>query len=130
MPEELLEGQAGIEQAWFFHYMMKQESAFTARDRRVYAAAYSSRVAIRASTGWYQAFGQDILDESTYAKLSMPVRGVGGPGYARLKATLEVKAGNANTYRIETSGHFIAEEAPAELLKLLDDFLRPESSGD
>jgi pimeloyl-ACP methyl ester carboxylesterase len=124
MPEELLEGRAGIEQAWFFHYMMKDENAINARDRRVYAAAYASRDALRASNGWYQAFGQDILDEATYAKLTMPILGIGGPGFVRLKVTLEAKANESKTFKIEKSGHFIAEEAPTELLGLLHDFLQ------
>jgi pimeloyl-ACP methyl ester carboxylesterase len=124
MPEELLEGRAGIEQAWFFHYMMKDESAINARDRRVYAAAYASRDALRASNGWYQTFGQDIVDEAGYARLPMPILGIGGPGFVRLKATLEAKATESETFKIEKSGHFIAEEAPAELLGLLHNFVQ------
>ncbi len=124
MPEELLEGRAGIEQAWFFHYMLKDENAINARDRRVYAAAYSTRDAIRASNGWYQAFAQDIVDEGTYAKLPMPILGIGGPGFVRLKAILEAKSIESQTFKIEKSGHFIAEEAPTELLGILHNFLQ------
>lgn len=123
LPEQLLEGRAGLEQAWFFKYMLKDESAIDARDRAVYAAAYSSRAAIRASNGWYQAFGQDIADDGTYQKLTMPVLGLGGPGYARLKANLDEKAPHSQTFKVEGSGHFIAEEKPAALLGYLRDFL-------
>jgi len=123
LPEQLLEGRSAIEQEWFFHYMLKVESAIDAKDRAVYAAAYASRDAIRASNGWYQAFGQDIADDGTYGPLVMPVLGLGGSGYKRLKATLEEKAPGSVTYRIEGSGHFIAEEKPAVLLQHLHDFL-------
>ncbi|MDR6376188.1 alpha/beta fold hydrolase [Paraburkholderia caledonica] len=125
LPEELLEGRAGIEQAWFFRYMLKNEAAIDARDRAVFAHAYASKDAIRASNGWYQAFNQDIADDNTYAKLTMPVLGLGGPGYTRLKATLEAKATTSHTFRVEGSGHFIAEEKPAELMNYLNGFIGP-----
>src|SRR6266436_2998269 len=123
LPEELLEGRAGLEQEWFFRYMLKDEGAIDARDRAVYAAAYSSRDAIRAGNGWYQAFPQDIVDDGIYQTLTMPVLGLGGPGYSRLKANLETKAPGSRTFRIQGSGHFIAEEKPAVLLSYLHDFL-------
>jgi len=123
LPEQLLEGRAGLEHAWFFKYMAKDEAAIDAHDRAVYASAYSSRDAIRASNGWYQAFGQDIADDGRYEKLSMPVLGLGGPGYPRLKAALDAKAPGSQTFRIDGSGHFIAEEKPASLLKYLLEFL-------
>jgi pimeloyl-ACP methyl ester carboxylesterase len=123
LPEQLLEGRAGLEQEWFFRYMLKDEGAIDARDRAVYAAAYSSRDAIRAGNGWYQAFPQDIVDDGIYQTLTMPVLGLGGPGYSRLKANLETKAPGSRTFRIQGSGHFIAEEKPAVLLSYLHDFL-------
>lgn len=123
MPEELLEGRAGIEQAWFFRYMAKDERAIDARSRTVYAAAYSSRSGTRAGNAWYQAFDQDIADDATYGPLRMPVLGLAGPGYPRLKATLDARAPGSKTYRVEGSGHFIAEEQPAALLRYLHDFL-------
>jgi pimeloyl-ACP methyl ester carboxylesterase len=122
LPEDLLEGRAGIEQAWFFRYMLKNESAIDNRDRAVYAAAYSSRDAIRAGNGWYQAFDQDIKDNETYSKIKMPVLGLGGPGYPRLKSALDAQAENSQTFRVEGSGHFISEEKPNELLAHLKDF--------
>ncbi|UPG92736.1 alpha/beta fold hydrolase [Luteibacter aegosomatissinici] len=123
LPEDLMEGREDREQAWFFRYMTKNEAAIDARDRAVYAAAYASRDAIRASNGWYQTFNQDIADSETYGKLPMPVLGLGGPGYARLKAFLEATAAMSTTYRVEGSGHFIAEEKPDALLTYLTEFL-------
>ncbi|RXH55381.1 alpha/beta fold hydrolase [Granulicella sibirica] len=125
LPEQLLEGRAGLEQEWFFHYMLKDESSITPKDRAVYAAAYSSRDSIRASNAWYQAFDQDIKDYASYQTLSMPVLGVGGPSYTRLKALLDLKAPGSLTVRVAGSGHFIAEEKPLELLGFLDKFLKP-----
>jgi len=123
MPEQLLEGRAGIEQAWFFHYMSKNDAAIDARARAVYAAAYSTRAGTRAGNGWYQAFEQDIVDDATYGPLKMPVLGLGGPGFPRLKATLDTRAPGSQTIRVQGSGHFIAEEKPDALLAYLDAFL-------
>ncbi len=123
LPEQLLEGRAGLEQEWFFHYMLKDDGAIDAKARAVYAAAYSSRDAIRASDAWYQAFSRDIADYGAYTTLTMPVLGVGGPSYPRLKAMLDLKAPGSKTVRIESSGHFIAEEKPADLLAYLSTFL-------
>lgn len=123
LPEQLMAGREHLEQEWFFHYMAKQESAIDATDRAVYAAAYASADAIRASNGWYQAFVQDIADDDTYGKLSMPVLGLGGPGYKRLQAVLGERAPNSQVFRVEGSGHFIAEEKPEALLGYLKDFL-------
>ena len=123
LPEDLLEGRAGLEHAWFFRYMAKNESAIDERSRAVYATAYSTRDAIRASNGWYQAFSQDIADSADFKPLTMPVLGLGGTGYTRLKASLEAGAPASQTFKIEGSGHFIAEEKPEELLKYLQKFL-------
>jgi pimeloyl-ACP methyl ester carboxylesterase len=103
--------------------MLKDESAIDAKDRAVYAQAYSSGDSIRASDAWYQAFGQDISDYGTYQTLSMPVLGVGGPAYPRLKAMLDLKAPGSTTVHIAGSGHFIAEEKPLALLDCLNGFL-------
>lgn len=124
LPEDILQGRQEIEQKWFFRYLMKDESKIDARDRAVYAAAYTSRDAIRAGNAWYQAFSQDIVDDGIYGKVTAPVLALGGPGYVWLKTTLERKTTDLKVYKIADSGHFIAEEQPAETLKYLSDFLK------
>ncbi|MFS2150692.1 alpha/beta fold hydrolase [Rhizobium sp. Rhizsp42] len=123
LPEKLMDGREHLEQEWFFHYMAKDETAIDATDRAVYSNAYASSDAIRATNGWYQAFLQDIADDGTYGKLTMPVLGLGGPGFKRLKASLDDRAPGSNTFHVEGSGHFIAEEKPEALLGYLKDFL-------
>jgi pimeloyl-ACP methyl ester carboxylesterase len=39
-----------------------------------------------------------------------------------LKAALDVLAPGSHTFRVEGSGHFIAEEKPAEMLGFVADF--------
>ncbi|MEI9961112.1 MAG: alpha/beta hydrolase [Limisphaerales bacterium] len=86
--------------------------------------AYKSKDAIRAGNAWYQAFTQDIIDDKSYAKLEMPVLGVAGPGYNWLNAILSRKATNQHVIKIEKCGHFIAEEQPEEMTRLLIAFLQ------
>jgi pimeloyl-ACP methyl ester carboxylesterase len=124
LPEDILAGREDLEQKWFFRYSMKDESKINALDRAVYAAAYASRDAIRAGNAWYQAFPQDIVDDGSYARLTMPVLALGAPGYVWLETTLEQKTTNLTAYKIADSGHFIAEEQPDEILKYLLPFLQ------
>lgn len=128
LPEDLLEGRAYLQQAWMFRYLMQDESKMDQLDRAVYAAAYDSREAIRAGDAWYQAFPQDILDNETYAPLTMPVLAVGGPGYEWLKATLAGKSRDHRVVKISDSGHYIPEEQPEKLLRYLTDFLCDSST--
>ncbi|MFK3739163.1 alpha/beta fold hydrolase [Massilia sp. TN1-12] len=123
LPEQLLEGRQYLEQEWFFRYLLKDEGAIDARDRAVYRKAYASREAIRAGNAWYQAFPQDILDDKGYAKLTMPVLAIGGPGYGWLQAVLTPKTTNLKLVKAEGSGHFVAEEKPAETTAWIEDFL-------
>lgn len=121
--EELLTGHAEVQQNWVFHYMMLRDDVLDARDRAVFAKAYNSRDAVRASAGWFRAFEQDIKDDGTYGPLKMPVMGVAGSGYKRLKQSLDARAPGSQTYEIPNSGHFVAEEQPEALLQKLDEFL-------
>lgn len=125
LPEDLLVGRHHIEQAWFFRYLLKDESAVDARDRAVYAAAYASRDAIRAGNAWYQAFPQDIADFETYGPVDAPMLALGGPGYAWMKQTLTPKVRDLRVVKMVGSGHFIAEEQPEATLREMIGFLRP-----
>jgi pimeloyl-ACP methyl ester carboxylesterase len=125
LPEMLeADGRSRLEQDWFFHYLTVDDRAIDERDRNVYASAYRSQDAIRAGNAWYQAFPQDIVDDGTYAKLTMPVLGIAGPGYFWLQDTLARHASDVRVVKVEGSGHFLAEEKPDPVVGLIEDFLR------
>lgn len=124
LPEKMLAGRVHLEHDWFFTYMSLNEASISRRDRAVYARAYNSADAIRASNGWYQAFMQDVVDDRTYAKLTMPVLGIGGPGYPRLKSTMEAKSENFTPMLVPNSGHFIQEEQPEFVVEAMINFLK------
>ena len=56
--------------------MLHNPQAIGERDRAIYANAYNSPDAIRAANGWYQTFGQDIIDLKSYPRLTLPVLGL------------------------------------------------------
>lgn len=123
LPEDLLEGRFAVAQKYIFNYLLLDDKSIDQFDRAVFANAYNSRDAIRAGNGWYQAFAQDIADYKTYNKLTMPVLGIGGPGYDWLKFTLPNKTTDLKVEKVEGSGHFIAEERPEIVIKDIIDFL-------
>lgn len=122
LPEKLLEGRFHIYQDFLFDYLLKDSKSIGPRDRAIYAAAYSSPDAIRAGDAWYQAFPQDIIDSKTYKKLEMPVLALGATGYTWLKAAVTPKATNLQLVKIENSGHFLQEEQPEVVGRLLLEF--------
>jgi pimeloyl-ACP methyl ester carboxylesterase len=124
MPEDLLAGRFGVAQKYIFHYLLLDDKSINTFDRSVYANAYNTRDAIRAGNGWYQAFSQDIQDYKNYQKLTMPVLGLGGPGFDWLRFTLPNKTTDPKIVKIEQSGHFIAEEKPADVIEEIKDFLK------
>jgi pimeloyl-ACP methyl ester carboxylesterase len=126
LPEQLLQGRARVQQDWLFKYFLLDESALDGRDRAVYAQAYDSAEAIRASNGWYQAFTQDVIDYKAYGKLDMPVLAMGGPAYRWMNKVVPNKATHAKVVNVEQSGHFVHEEQAEFVVRSMLDFLSAE----
>ena len=124
LPEKVLQGRFAIYQNFIMDYLLKDSSSIGPRDRAIYAAAYSTVDAIRAGDAWYQAFPQDVVDSRTYHKLTMPVLALGATGYDWLKASVTPKATNFRLVRVENSGHFIPEEQPQVVARLLAGFFQ------
>ncbi|WP_343714362.1 alpha/beta hydrolase [Inquilinus sp.] len=93
-------------------------------DRAVYKAAAREPGAITAEHRWYQTVGQDIQDLDTYPKPAAPVLGIGGISTPFLKACLDRYARNATMIEFEGTGHWIAEERPAQTTAAILEFLR------
>jgi len=123
LPEQLLEGRMHILIDWFFKNSLHNQDSITDIDKKIYANAYNSKEAIRASNAWYQAFPYDIEDMKNYAKLNMPVLGIGASGYSMLEMSLPILANDLQLKKIEDSGHYLLSEKPDETAKLILDFL-------
>lgn len=123
LPELLLEGRMALVIEWLYKNLLVDPFAVSDFDKAVYASAYNSKEAIRASNAWYQAFPQDIEDGKTYPKLEVPVVGIGGSGYQMLAMSLQGTASDFQLKKIEGSGHFILAEKPDETAGLIMDFI-------
>ena len=92
LPERLVSGRSRSLVDWVVDYLAKDPGAIGEHDRSVYARAYASPDAIRASNGWYQAFGQDIVAGQAYGKVTAPILALGGAfGYSRLRTLVPAK---------------------------------------
>ena len=92
---------------------------------------YTMPGALRAGFGLYRAIPEDIANTSRFleeGKLAMPVLAVGGGqtfGRRGLVAeSMQRVAENVESAIVESSGHFVPEEAPDELAHLLVEFMR------
>ncbi|MCE7011307.1 alpha/beta hydrolase [Kibdelosporangium philippinense] len=88
------------------------KDAITETDREIYAKAYDSPDAIRASNAWYQTWLQDIEDMKTYTPVTLPVLGLAAEDNAFLEAALRRQTTSFQHERIVGSGHYLAEEQP------------------
>jgi pimeloyl-ACP methyl ester carboxylesterase len=124
LPEQLLAGRFRPLVDHLCGLMLVDPRAISERDRAIYANAYSSPDAIRASNGWYQTFGQDIIDLKTYPRLTLPVLGLASDtSYDYLAVPLRRQAVDVRLERITGSGHYLAEEQPDAVVGHLRKFL-------
>src|SRR6202049_5013326 len=81
LPEQLVSGRSRFLIDSIFDALLVHKAAVSDGDRAIYARAYSHPDAIRASNGWFQAFGQDIDDLASYGKGAARMLGLADPGF-------------------------------------------------
>jgi pimeloyl-ACP methyl ester carboxylesterase len=123
LPERLLAGNARALVDYLCELILVDEDAVSDRDREIYAKAYDTADAIRAGNGWYQAFGQDIEDDRTYAPVTAPLLALTDAQYDYLANLLPAKGEDVRVVRIEGGGHYLVEEKPEEVLAHLAEHL-------
>ncbi len=127
LPETLLTGR---ERA-FLHWIFRRDSlglvvddAIDDADLDHYARALAAPGAIRSSLGHYRALPQDLVDNVALAaagRLDLPTLVVGarqGIGHGWLD-TVEAVAHDVTAAWVEDSGHYVPEEQPLALSRLL-----------
>lgn len=120
LPEQLVAGRARALVDYLCELILVNPDAVTDRDRAIFARAYDSADAVRAGNGWYQTFGQDIADDRGYAPVSAPLLAIANPGqYGYLRDLLPRKAKNPEVVLLEGTGHYLVEEVPEAVLRLL-----------
>ena len=89
--------------------------------------------ALRGSFGWYRAIDSSSAQnqERKTRRLALPVLAIGGEKSSgeRTANTMKLVADDVQTVVISGSGHWVAEEAPEQLLAALRAFLAPYRDG-
>lgn len=123
LPEKLLTGRSRYLIDEMIDSSVIDPGTITDFDRDVYAHAYNTPEAIRASNGWYQAFGQDIVDENAFGPLAPPILALAGETtYEWVRSVLPNKAVDAEIVKVHGAGHYLAEERPEFVIEQLKAF--------
>ncbi|MGA8082578.1 MAG: alpha/beta hydrolase [Candidatus Nitrosopolaris sp.] len=88
---------------------------------------------MRAGFEYYRAFPQDAIENENYSKtkLTMPVLAAAFGGNVTTNSALyamKALAQNARGIQVPNSGHWIPEEQPDFIIKLLDNFFGGNST--
>ncbi|MGY0234488.1 alpha/beta fold hydrolase [Longispora urticae] len=127
LPEQLLAGRARVLVDWVFDNFLLDQGAVTELDRAVFARAYDSADAIRGGNGWYQTFGQDIVDLASYGKVTAPILGLvsnlgDGMFAAMMQGTLSTQGDDVKIVVVKDAGHYFVDEAPQTVIDELTEF--------
>lgn len=137
LPETLTRGRQAVYFDHFFDILTVDHARITPQARAAYAAAYGSDAALTAGFDLYRAFPEDARHNAAYGA-SQPVatpllyvRGEHSGGDIGAYAEGFHGAGitQLTTAVVPGSGHFVAEEAPAELWRLLRNWADGRHSG-
>jgi pimeloyl-ACP methyl ester carboxylesterase len=130
LAEQLVEGR----QARYFRYFLDRNAAnskaISDADVAGYAAAYGSAAQLSAGFGFYRAFGRDkAFNDGQRGAFETPLLVVGadhslGAGVMALAQALrEHGASNVRTASIDNAGHWVAEEQPEQVIRLVVGFV-------
>lgn len=135
LPEALVQGRERIYLQWFYQTFAYRPNAIDDRALDEFSRTYSQPGALRAGFNFYRALPQDAKDNAaqlaTGFRLPMPVLAIGGGvsyphGRGRggdVEASLKRVATNVRGAVIPECGHFVPEEQPEILNRLLLEFL-------
>lgn len=130
MPERLIEGREHIYLGWFYENYGARRGAISPDAVQEYLRVYSQPGALRSGFEYYRNIPTDIVQNEEMlerdGELAMPVLALGGAGgWGRRMEVLESCQRVALDVRggiVEGAGHWIPEEQPAELARLLLEF--------
>ena len=135
LPEALVQGRERIYLQWFYQTFAYRQGAIDEAALVEFTRTYSQPGALRAGFNYYRAMTEDAkvnaAQLATGFRLPMPVLAVGGGvsyphGRGRgpdVEASMRRVATNVRGFVIPECGHFVPEEAPEELARLLLEFL-------
>jgi pimeloyl-ACP methyl ester carboxylesterase len=130
LPEQLV---AGREDVFFgYEFAIQGGTPLPAEVIDYYVQTLSNPESLHASFGWYRALDETIAqNEARETKLAMPVLAIGGElSYGgHVAEAVEAVADDVQGVVIAGSGHWVAEQAPEQLLEALTEFLAPYRAG-
>jgi pimeloyl-ACP methyl ester carboxylesterase len=131
VPEALVQGKEMEYLSWHFHNLAYNPAAITQEAINEYVSRYSAPGGMHAGFEHYRAFPQDAIQNQNYSKtkLTMPVLALAG-GYiptfrgnttipSLVEYGMKLLAQNVTGITVPNSGHYIAEEQPDVVVKLL-----------
>ncbi|TSC27397.1 alpha/beta fold hydrolase [Corallococcus sp. Z5C101001] len=126
--EKLVQGRERIYLDHFWTDMAANAQAIGEAERQAYTRAYAAPGRLHSTWGYFQAFDQDKKDfrELARNKLPMPVLVIGGDKSMGepLTAQMRAVATQVEPHILKDTGHWVSEERPDEVRKLLGDFLQ------
>lgn len=137
LPEALVTDRLAPYFDYFYNVLAATPDGVPASVRREYAAAYSRPEALRTGFDWYRAFAQD--EKANLADKHQPVntpvlylRGDKEPGdIDRYVAGLrDGGLRNVRSSLIANSGHFTPDEQPAQIARVISEFIQACPSPD
>jgi pimeloyl-ACP methyl ester carboxylesterase len=129
LPESVISGKESTWVRHFIDWISANTDAISNQDVEVYAHALRDPARLRASFEYFRAFPTDIADVARYREqgpLPMPVLALGGQHMMgeQVADLARRVASDVTSGVIADSGHWIAEEQPADLLTRLVGFLK------
>ncbi len=133
VPEALVNGKEQSYLSWFYNNLAYNPAAITQDAINQYVSHYAAPGGMRAGFEYYRAFPQDVIQNMNYSKTkrTMPVLALAG-GYIptfggnitmpSIAYSMKILAQNVQTVVVPNSGHWIQEEQPVVMVKLLNNF--------
>jgi pimeloyl-ACP methyl ester carboxylesterase len=130
LPEQLIEGR---EDVYFGYEFAIQGGKLPADVIDYYVRLVSNPDALRGSLGFYRAFDATLAQNAERATtpLTMPVLAIGGEASygAHVAEAMTALAADVQSAVIPDTGHWVAEDAPEEMLAALTSFLAAYRDG-
>jgi pimeloyl-ACP methyl ester carboxylesterase len=141
LPEALIEGREELYLRWFTENFGHPSYEISDEDMAEYMRTWGRPETMSAGLEYYRALPQDFVDNTEFArtaKLPMPVLAIQAAGPMpffgvftenKVAKSLEFVAEDVTAVLMEDVGHWISEEKPEELARILLDFFATPEGG-
>jgi len=126
LPEFLIEGKEKEYISWYFTNKSVIKEAIGAEDIEHYYQAYKGKERLANGFAYYQAFPENCTQNNACAKdIAIPILAIGGEKAQGLNmgtSMNKISTNKVTAVSIPDCGHYIPEEQPEELLRVLENF--------